>query len=62
MLDVLKLSVYWQVIKACQDGVHDVAIKVAQTDLSAKELLKEISILRNCRHSNIVQVRRLLLR
>lgn len=45
-----------QVIKGSIDGIHDVAIKVAETDLSTQALLNEISILQNCRHSNIVQV------
>lgn len=45
-----------QVIKGSCDGMHDVALKISNTDLSTKELLKEISILRNCRNSNIVQV------
>lgn len=55
---ILKLPVFWQVIKGSIDGVHEIALKVAQTDVSEKELLNEISILRECRHSNIVQVQR----
>lgn len=46
-----------QVYKACLYGVHPVAVKVFQTqdDLPADDFWKEISILRTCRHSNIVQ-------
>lgn len=46
-----------QVYKACLYGVHPVAVKVFQTqdDLPADDFWREISILRTCRHANIVQ-------
>lgn len=46
-----------QVYKAFLYGVHPVAVKVFQTqdDVPADDFWKEISILRTCRHGNIVQ-------
>lgn len=45
-----------QVFKGVCDGVHDVAIKVSEAEGSTEALMTEFSILRHCRHSNIVQV------
>lgn len=46
--------------KATYDGVHDVAIKIFNAtgcnEEEASSLMNEISLLRTCRHSNIVQV------
>lgn len=46
-----------QVYKAFLYGVHPVAVKVFQTqdDVPADDFWREISILRTCRHGNIVQ-------
>ena len=43
--------------KAFLYGVHPVAVKVFQTqdDVPADDFWKEISILRTCRHGNVVQ-------
>lgn len=49
-----------QVFKAMYDGVHEVAIKIFNAtgcnEEEASLLMNEISLLRTCRHSNIVQV------
>jgi hypothetical protein len=45
-----------QVIRGIYDGMHDVALKISESDVSTETILREISILKNCRHSNIVQV------
>lgn len=53
----LGAGAYGQVYKAFLYGVHPVAVKVFQTqdDVPADDFWREISILRTCRHGNIVQ-------
>jgi hypothetical protein len=54
-------SLPWeQVFKGERDGAYEVAIKIFNatgcTEEEANILMNEISLLRSCRHSNIVQV------
>ncbi|PRW61077.1 leucine-rich repeat receptor kinase EMS1 [Chlorella sorokiniana] len=53
----LGAGAYGQVYKAFLHGLHPVAVKVFQTqdDMPAEDFWREISILRTCRHDNIVQ-------
>ncbi|KAI3432258.1 hypothetical protein D9Q98_003819 [Chlorella vulgaris] len=53
----LGAGAYGQVYKAFLYGVHPVAVKVfhTQDDVPTDDFWREISILRTCRHSNIVQ-------
>lgn len=53
---VAEIRVCLQVVKGVYDGVHEVALKVSETEIARETIMKEISILKNCRHSNIVQV------
>eukprot|EP00884_Botryococcus_braunii_P023403 jgi/Botrbrau1/9747/Bobra.0388s0034.1 len=52
---VLGSGSFGQVIKAIRDGVHDVAVKVSNSNFSREALIKEVEVLRNCRNSNVVQ-------
>ncbi|KAL4424052.1 hypothetical protein ABPG75_001353 [Micractinium tetrahymenae] len=53
----LGAGAYGQVYKAFLHGVHPVAVKVFQTqdDVPVADFWKEVSILRTCRHRNIVR-------
>lgn len=52
-----ELYVSGQVIKGNLDGVHDVVLKISGPGVTKQAIMKEITVLKNCRHSNIVQVR-----
>lgn len=56
----IKGNIMEQVFKGERDGAYEVAIKLFNatgcTEEEANVLMNEISLLRSCRHSNIVQV------
>lgn len=45
-----------QVVRGVMDGVLDVALTIPGTDITKKDIVRAVPLLRSCRHSNIVQV------
>ncbi len=45
-----------QVVKGIRDDVHDVALKILSSAISKDVVMKEVTLLKSCQNSNIVQV------
>eukprot|EP00884_Botryococcus_braunii_P001752 jgi/Botrbrau1/11578/Bobra.247_1s0001.3 len=46
---------FGQVVKGMLDGVHEVALKISRHGFSKKLIMREMSLLKSCQNSNIVQ-------
>eukprot|EP00884_Botryococcus_braunii_P015128 jgi/Botrbrau1/23616/Bobra.55_2s0011.1 len=46
---------FGQVVKGVRDGVHEVALKISRPGLSRELIIREMSLLKSCKNSNIVQ-------
>eukprot|EP00884_Botryococcus_braunii_P015138 jgi/Botrbrau1/23625/Bobra.55_2s0016.1 len=46
---------FGQVVKGVRDGVHEVALKISRPGLSRELIMREMSLLKSCKNSNIVQ-------
>eukprot|EP00884_Botryococcus_braunii_P015122 jgi/Botrbrau1/23610/Bobra.55_2s0006.3 len=46
---------FGQVVKGLRDGVHEVALKISRPGLSRELIMREMSLLKSCQNSNIVQ-------